>query len=329
MSLTSPPPEAGDAPVSFAQAVAVAIGGGLASALLFGLSAQGSIFASLLAAVAPLPIMAAGLGFTHWAGLLAALVGALGLSAVSPSLLGVLYFGALAAPAWHLSRLAAQRRATGWRPLSNLALWAVVIGVAVALMWIAFISRAGGGDFEAALSIMADKLAPLFQRLAGGSTLPEGVTAKDIALGVLRVLPLAAAASSVTAMLVNLWLAGRVTRLSGLLTRPWPDVPKEFGLPRVALGALAGGMLLALFDDPAGRVGGVVAAACFAGFVLQGLAVAHFLTRGWPQRIGALAGLYIMMSFIPWAAVAVGLFGIADALFGLRARRSPPPSSTI
>jgi hypothetical protein len=329
MSLTSPPSEAGDPQVSFAQAVAVAIGGGLASALLFGLSAQGSFFSAILAAVAPLPIMAAGLGFTHWAGLLAALVGALGLSTLSSSLLGVLYFGALAGPAWHLARLALQRREAGWRPLPDLALWAVVIGVAVAVMWIAFIARAGGGDFDAALVKMAERLAPMFDGLAGGATLPEGVTAQDVALGVLRMLPLAAAASSVFAMLVNLWLAGRVTAMSGLLARPWPDLPKEFGLPRAALGLLAGGLAFALLDDMPGRVGGVVAAACFAGFVLHGLAVAHFLTRDWPQRTGALGGLYVMMSFIPWAAVAVGLFGIADALFGLRARRSPPPSSPI
>src|SRR5690606_16040449 len=38
------------------------------------------------------------------------------------------------------------------------------------------------------------------------------------------VMPPAAAVLSMVTMLANLWLAGRVARLSGRLTRPWPDL---------------------------------------------------------------------------------------------------------
>ena len=331
MSSTGPSFEARDPRGSFAQAMAVAIGAGLASALLFGLSAQGALLSSLLAAIAPMPIMAAALGFTHWAGLLAALVGGLGLSVASTGLLAILYFAALAAPAWHLARLAAAPRAgadgaLAWRALPELAAWAVGIGIAVALGWIAMVSRATGGDFEAAIDAMAQKLAPALEGLISGAELPKGATSVELARGMLRALPVAAAGSSVTMMLANLWLAGRVTRQSGLLERPWPDTPRDFAMPRAALGLVAGGMVLGFLDGLAGQFGWIVAAASFMGFALQGLAAIHFLTRDWPQRRTALFALYVTLAVIPWAAFFVGLFGLVDSLFGLRARKSSPSS---
>ena len=331
MSSPGPSFEARDPQGSFAQAMAVAIGAGLASALLFGLSAQGALLSSILAAVAPMPIMAAALGFTHWAGLLAALVGALGLSVASTGLLAILYFAALAAPAWHLARLAATPRmgadgALAWRAPSELAAWAVGIAVAVALGWIAMVSRGTSGDFEAAIDAMAQKLAPTLDGLIAGADLPKGVTTVDLARAMLRAMPVAAAGSSVTMMLANLWLAGRVTRQSGLLERPWPDTPRDFAMPRPALGLVAGGMVLGFLDGLPGQFGWIVAAASFMGFALQGLAAIHFLTRDWPQRRTALFALYVTLTVIPWAAFFVGLFGLVESLFGLRARKSSASS---
>lgn len=157
--------------------------------------------------------------------------------------------------------------------------------------------------------------------------MPRGVSAVDLATAMLRALPIAAAASSVVMMLGNLWLAGRVTRLSGLLPRSWPDVAREFGMPRHALGLLAAAMLAAFLDGLAGQLGWIVAAATFMGFALQGLATVHLLTRSWPQRRTALFALYVTLVVAPWAVAFVGLLGVVDALFGLRARKSLPPSN--
>lgn len=327
MTSPGPSPEARHPQGTFAQALVVAVGAGLASATLFGLSAHGALLSSVLAAVAPMPIMAAGLGFTHWAGLLAALVGGFGLSASATGLLATLYFLALALPAWHLARLAItpRRDADGrpaWRPISELALWATAIGVFISLGWIVMVSRSAGGDFDAAVEAMARKLGPALESWVAGAELPEGVTAADVARAALRALPVAAAGSSVTMMLGNLWLAGRVTRRSDLLPRPWPDLARAFEMPRVALGLLAGGMTLGFLDGMPGRLGWIVAAATFMGFALQGVAAAHFLTRPWPQRRSALFALYVTLAVIPWSALLVGLFGLADSLFGLRARSS-------
>lgn len=331
MSFPGPSFEARAPQGSFAQAIAVALGAGLASALLFALSAQGALLPSLLAAIAPMPLMAAALGFSHWTGLLAGLIGGLGLSLTSTGLQAVLYFGALAAPSWHLARLALDVRtgpdgAPRWRPLSELALWGVAIGVMVSVGWVMIVARSAGGDFDAALDAMAKKLAPALDQFVASGDMPPGVTMHNVAVAMLRALPVAAAGSTVTMMLGNLWLAGRVTRLSGLLARPWPNVAREFGLPRIGLALLAGGMTLAFLDGFGGQIGWILTAATFMGFALQGLAAAHVLTLGWPQRRTALFALYVTLVVVPVAPAFVGLFGVADSLFGLRARKSPPSS---
>ena len=50
------------------QIVFIGIGTGVAAALLFASVASGSILATLLFYLAPLPILIAGLGWSHWAG---------------------------------------------------------------------------------------------------------------------------------------------------------------------------------------------------------------------------------------------------------------------
>src|ERR1700704_2904447 len=58
------------------QIVLIGLGAGAAAALLFASVASGVIFSVLLFYLSPLPIMIAALGWSHWAGLLAAVVGA-------------------------------------------------------------------------------------------------------------------------------------------------------------------------------------------------------------------------------------------------------------
>src|ERR1700674_2761245 len=62
------------------QIVLIAVGAGLASALLFASLLSGSLLAILLCCLAPLPVLIAAIGWTHWAGLVAATIGAAGLA---------------------------------------------------------------------------------------------------------------------------------------------------------------------------------------------------------------------------------------------------------
>src|SRR6476660_7402362 len=64
------------------QIAIVGIGAGAAAALLFASVTSGSWLSIPLLYLAPLPIMIAGLGWSHWAAMIAALAGALGLGAV-------------------------------------------------------------------------------------------------------------------------------------------------------------------------------------------------------------------------------------------------------
>ena len=56
------------------QIVVVGVGAGVAAALLFASVATGSIFATLLFYLASLPILIAAIGWSHVAGLLAAVL---------------------------------------------------------------------------------------------------------------------------------------------------------------------------------------------------------------------------------------------------------------
>ena len=67
---------------SMMQLVLIGIGAGAATALLFASVASGSLLSVLLFYLAPLPILIAALGWSHWAALIAAVVASAGLAAV-------------------------------------------------------------------------------------------------------------------------------------------------------------------------------------------------------------------------------------------------------
>src|SRR4051794_31219477 len=92
--------------------ILIGIGAGAAAALLFATVVSGSLFSILLFYLAPLPIMIAALGWSHWAGLIAALVAAAGLGLVFTPALFVVFLAAIGLPAWWLGYLALLARPT-------------------------------------------------------------------------------------------------------------------------------------------------------------------------------------------------------------------------
>ncbi|HVY56863.1 MAG TPA: DUF2232 domain-containing protein, partial [Xanthobacteraceae bacterium] len=89
-----------------AQILLIGIGAGAATALLFAAVASGSLLSVLLFYLAPLPIMIAGLGWSHWAALVAALVSASGLAVVFGPFFLFAVLVAVGLPAWWLAYLA-------------------------------------------------------------------------------------------------------------------------------------------------------------------------------------------------------------------------------
>jgi hypothetical protein len=89
-----------------AQLIFIGISAGAAAALLFASLASGSPLAIVLAQLAPLPILIAGLGWSHWSALLAALTSALGLAAYFGGFFFFVFLLSVGLPAWWLCYLA-------------------------------------------------------------------------------------------------------------------------------------------------------------------------------------------------------------------------------
>ncbi|MEZ5773709.1 MAG: hypothetical protein R3D33_03060 [Hyphomicrobiaceae bacterium] len=121
-------------------------------------------------------------------------------------------------------------------------------------------------------------------------------------------------------MAACLWIAGRVLAASGRLPARWPDLGATDApgfLPLTFMAAVAGTFLA----GTAGDIAKGFVAAHVAAYVLIGLAVLHSITRGSAFRLFALAGAYLaLVAMPPLAGLLLVVLGLADPIFGLRAR---------
>jgi hypothetical protein len=290
------------------------IGAGAAAALLFASMATRVLLSVFLFYLAPLPIMIVALGWSHWAGLIAAAAAAAMLGAVFGKLLFAIFLILVGVPAWWLGYLALLGRpvANGgsaqmeWYPPGRLVLWAAVFGATVtagALMtfW---------GDETAIGQSLKSALDPALRDLP--------VDTVDIIVQIL--FPFAAVTVALTQM-ANLWLAGIVVRLSGRLQRPWPDLTALSLPPLVAM--LYGASLAAAFlPDLPGLVARLFAATLTTAFGMVGFAVLHAVTRGMQGRTVLLGGAYACTFFLGLPVLLMTVLGVAETLLGLRERFS-------
>jgi AcrR family transcriptional regulator len=320
------------------QIVLIGIGAGAAAALLFASVASGSLLATLLFYLAPLPILIAGLGWSHWAGLVATFTAALGLGAV----LGFYFFTAfvigVGLPAWWLGYLALLARpvsASGngatpasveWYPIGRLVLWAAIIGAIVVLVAVPNFGT-DKESFQAGLRSAFERAIQL-QSPAETPGRPDIERLIDI---LVLAIPPAAAVLATLINLLNLWLAARIVKVSGRLRRPWPDLA-ELQLPRSAAGLLAAAIAGSFLPDLLGLLSGVLAASLLMAYAIIGFAVLHAITRGMGSRGFALGGAYAAVVVFGWPVLGMSLLGLADAAFNVRDRfaikRGPPSLRT-
>ena len=317
------------------QVVLIGVGAGAAAALLFASVTSGVGFSVILFYLAPLPIMIAAMGWSHWAGLAAAVAAA----AMLGGAFGMLFFGtfltSVAAPAWWLGYLALLGRPiasggaahTEWYPPGRLALWAAILGAAVIVGALAMF----GGDEATIRSGLKSALDQVLRVQTGApADAPlrfPGIQDADRLIDMLVVvLPPAAAVIAALTQTGNLWLAGQVVKLSGRLRRPWPDLTALSFPPLVA--ALFGALLAGSFmSDVVGLVASLFAATLTIAFAIVGFAVLHTITRPMRGRAAVLYGVYGVVVLLIWPIVIMTLIGVAETLFGLRARtsrRGPP-----
>jgi hypothetical protein len=311
------------------QILLIGIGAGAATALLFASVASGSLISVLLFYLAPLPILIAALGWSHWAGLAAAVFASVSLAVVfGPYLLAAFLLG-VGLPAWWLGYLTLLARPTGepppndmeWYPVGHLVVWAALIG---ALIVIAGLINLGSNEesFRAALRTGLDRV---LQTQARG---PAPDTNRLLDFLVVALPPAAAILTTITSVL-NLWLASRVVTVSGRMRRPQPDLTAmafPSYAPLLTGAAIAGSFLPGL----AGTASGILAASLLMAFAMLGFAVLHNITRGMNARVLLLGGAYAAVFVLGWPAVLMMMLGLTDTALDLRgrfARRGPPNSN--
>jgi len=317
------------------QIVLIGTGAGAAAALLFAAIASGSLISVLLFYLAPLPILIAALGWSHWAALIAALTAAAGLAAV----LGTYFFFAfllgIGLPAWWLGYLTLLARANpdgslDWYPVGRLVLWTAILGGLIVVTAIPTL----GLDEQTFRTSLRHSFEQILMRPQDPASLPQiGEAAnKDRVIDFLvLVIPPAAAILSTVINMIDLWLAGRIVRLSGRLHRPWPDLA-ETRLPQVASILLAASALGCFIPGLPGIVAGLFVSTMLVAYAAVGLATLHSITRGTKSRGLALTGTYTALIVFGWPVLLLAGFGLIDAFLDLRARvarRRHPPSSPV
>ena len=315
------------------QLVLIGIGAGAASALLFASVASGVLISILLFYLAPLPILIAALGWSHWAALIAALTASAGLAAVFGTTFFIAFLAGIGLPAWWLGYLALLARpvptvsapdALEWYPVGHLIVWTAIVSAAV--VGAAILNF--GINEEGFQATLRDGLERML-RMQGQLPASNAASGQLVDLLVVALPPAAAVIDTLT-NIVNLWLATRIVLVSGRLRRPMPDLsamrfpvyaPALFGL------AIAGTFIPGL----AGVLATVLAFAVLIAYGVLGLAVLHAITRGLAVRPFVLGSAYAAV-MLGWPILALSMLGLADSGLDIRGRiarkRGLPTSRT-
>jgi hypothetical protein len=313
----------------------IGIGAGAATALLFASVASGSPLSVVLFYLAPLPILLAALGWSHWAALIAAVFASAGLAAVFTSYFFVMFLIGVGLPAWWLGYLTLLARPVDgapdgleWYPVGHLVVWAAILGAGVVV--------AGMLHFGTDEESFRSSLRSFMERMLRGGTrtptlpteLPQGADMGRVIDFLVVALPPTAAVVTTITNLLNLWLASRVARISGRLRRPPSDLA-SMQFPAHAPALIAAAVAVSFIPGLIGSFGTVFTASLLMAYAILGLAVMHAITRGMASRPFALGGLYAVLIFFGWPVLILSMLGLADTAFDLRGRaarrRGPPP----
>ena len=304
------------------QIVLIGVSAGAAAALLFASIASGSLFALVLFYLAPLPILIAGIGWSHLAGAVAALFATLCVAIVLESYLVFMFVVAVALPAWWLGYLVLLARAPDggppgqleWYPAGRIVLWAAASAAVAIAMAVPFI----GGDAASFHATLKAFLETIEARLTAAGDLGPGKLFENIDL-LVSVMPALVATLTTAVLLINTCLAARIVEMSGQLRRPWPPLSMitfPSTAPVILAVALAG-----MFLPGLPSVMSVVAAGALTmAFAVLGFAVLHVLTRNIRGRAMLLTAVYCAVIFFTWPVLILALLGLADTALDLRGR---------
>lgn len=312
----------------------VGLAAGLIAALVFASASTGpALLRVVLFLLTPLPLFLAGLGW----GWRAAAVGTtaplvvIGL-AVGP-IAALVFTLSQALPAAYLCYLAGLSRTDDrgqleWYPVGRMVAVAALMAGAISLGSLLMLGT-DIATIKSALKPLVEAFAKEQMPRLGQPALGEAEVEQLAELAV-YVMPAALGVSSLGGLLFNLWLAGRVAAASGQLQRPWPDIPAmEF--PRWMPGVFAIGIGLTFLPGFPALLGASVSGPLLLAYVLLGLAIIHYVTRGASWRGFALWGLYIALFVLnAGLPLVLALVGLIDTIRPLRGPAPPPgPPSAL
>lgn len=319
------------------QLILIGVGAGVVTALLFASVASGALFSIVLFYIAPLPILIAALGWSHWAALIAAVTAAAGLAAFLSPLFFITFLVGIGLPAWWLGYLALLARpepnAPGgieWYPVGRLVVWAALLGAAIV---IAAIPNFGLDEetFRSGLRNVFERMLRAQTRSPadGPLTIPGMEDPAKLVDFLVAVLPLAGAILATITNLINLYLAARVVSVSGRLKRPWPSLP-DMQFPPFAPAIMAVAVAGTFLSGILGTVASILAASLTIAYGFLGFAVLHAITRAVKARGILLGTAYAAVLVFAWPMLLAAMLGLADAIFNFRGRvaGTPPASRT-
>jgi hypothetical protein len=315
--------------------IVIALVAGCASALMFASIISGALISLLLFYLAPLPLMVTALGWGPLGATIGGIAAAIGLGAMFGLPYCIAFVLTVALPAWWLGHLALLGRPVGtstsagngaapaapvieWYPIGRIVLWAA--GFA-ALTTIAALFTLGSD--AATISAMLQRG---LMRIMGLRDAPAA-DSEHFIHALVAIAPAAAAIIAFMTLTLNLWLAAKVTAMSGRLHRPWPDM-KSAALPPMTLAVLCLALALCFTGGLAAMLAQIVSAALMMVYALTGFAVLHTVTLAMKSRVLFLSGAYAVVLVFGWPVLAMVGLGLADAIFGFRQRylqrRTPP-----
>lgn len=318
------------------QTVLVGLGGGLASAVLFYSAAHGGIFLKIvLFILTPLPALIAALGWGSVAAVSGAVAGAIVMALAATPTFGFGYFLVLGLPliliAWlaDLGRPRPDGSGTDWYPaghaIADLAAYAGLLPTAFAAMI--------GGSF----AVLKPDITPFVRVLTArmhdqlGGPAPTETTVERWTNLMIDAMPPTIAGYWLLLIVINLYLAGRVTHASGHLIRDWPDLHR-LAFPVWMPLALAVSFALTLLEGTPRLIGSGLAGAFLIAYALMGLAVLHCISKGRVPWLLWLTYIMLLNPAGPYAMIVLSLLGLAEPLIHLRDRLTksgpPPPAPT-
>lgn len=308
---------------------------GIAAAVVFISATTGPVpMRVILFLITPLPIFLTGFGWGWPTALIAGITGTIAMALATAPAIAAIFAISEAVPAVVLIYLVTLNRPatapgpdvdpqTGieWYPVGRIVIWAAAISGIMALAAMVMISTDVEGLRVEVRKLIEAVLKAQLEAMNGGKALGEDDLVKltDV---LVYLLPAATALSWMLTILFNLWLAARITLASGRLPRPWPDIP-AMRYPRSAPLVLAAASALTFLPGYAALGASALSGAFYFAYVLMGLAVIHYITRGQPWRPFALWALYAALLILnTGVSVLIALLGIADSFVSIR--KSPP-----